>query len=294
MKGRIGWVGLGKMGLPMVRNLLNAGFDVTVYNRTRAKAELLAERGAKIASSPARLAAEVDTVITMVSDDAALEEVLFGVDGVYEGAHAGQTIVDMSTVAPGTSRRAAARFREKDVAYLDAPVSGSVKPATEGTLVILVGGEREVYEKHLPVFDVLGKQSFLFGPNGKGSEAKLVINLMLGLTLQAFSEALVLGEKLGLDREMLLQMVGTTAVSSPIVSLKTENIREDNYAAAFALKHMSKDFGLALEAAHDVEAVLPATAAAHQTFLAAKANGLGEQDIIAILLQLQAMSGLRS
>ncbi|TCP54604.1 3-hydroxyisobutyrate dehydrogenase/glyoxylate/succinic semialdehyde reductase [Tumebacillus sp. BK434] len=289
----IGWIGLGNMGRPMVTNLLNAGYDITVYNRTASSAAPFVEQGAKLADSPKALAEQVDVVITMVSDSAALEAVLEGETGLLRGVRAGQSVIDMSTIAPEASRQAAARLQEQGVGFLDAPVSGSVKPATDGTLVILVGGPFELYEQHLPIFDVLGKRSFHFGDNGQGANAKLVINMLLGITMQGLSEALVLGAKTGLDRATLLEMVGVTACASPIIALKTPNIIDDNFAAAFALKHMEKDFGLALDAARQAEASLPATAAAHQTFLAAKANGHGDDDIAAILVQLEKMSGLR-
>jgi 3-hydroxyisobutyrate dehydrogenase-like beta-hydroxyacid dehydrogenase len=293
MQPTIGWIGLGNMGVPMATNLLKAGYDVTVYNRTASKTEPLVSLGAKTASSPKELAESVDVVITMLSDSATVEEVVLDEAGVYGGLREGQTLIDMSTIAPDSTRKVADRLKEKGVALLDAPVSGSVKPATDGTLVILVGGDSSVYEQHKPIFDVLGKASYYFGVNGQGSNAKLAINMMLGLSLQALSEALVLGEKTGLDRATFLEMVGQTAVNSPIVAMKTPAILAGEHPAAFALKHMEKDFGLALEAAKQVEAALPATSAAYQTFVAAKANGLGDQDIAAILLQLESMSGIK-
>lgn len=293
MKPKLGWIGLGNMGKPMATNLIHAGYDVTVYNRTPEKMEPLVALGAKAAGSPRELAEQVDVVITMVSDGPTLESVLFGANGVAEGVRSGQTVIDMSTVAPETSRMAAEQLDELGVSFLDAPVSGSVKPATEGTLVILVGGKRDAYREHLPIFDVLGKQSFYFGENGQGANAKLVINLLLGVTLQAFSEALVLGAKMGLNRDTLLDLISASASVSPIMSMKMPSIKADSYEAAFALKHMNKDFGLALDAAKQAQAALPSTSAAHQTFLGAMANGLGDQDIMAVLVQLEKMSGLR-
>jgi len=292
-KPRIGWIGLGNMGQPMVHNLLKAGYDVTLYNRTHSKLEPFLALGAEGAASPRELTERADIVITMVADGSTLEAVLYGAEGVLAGVREGQIVIDMSTIAPETSRQAAAKLAAKGAHFLDAPVSGSVKPATEGTLVILVGGEPAIYEQCRPIFDVLGKASFHFGPSGQGENAKLVINMILGLQLQALSEALVLGAKTGLDRETLLNMIAVTACNSPILAMKSPNILAENYQAAFALKHMEKDFGLALEAAKGAEASLPATAAAQQTFVAAKANGLGDLDIMAILLQLERMSGLR-
>ncbi|PWK16000.1 NAD(P)-dependent oxidoreductase [Tumebacillus permanentifrigoris] len=290
---KLGWIGLGNMGQPMVTRLLQAGFDVTVYNRTRAKAEAFVEQGAKVANSPQELAEQVDTVITMVADGATLEEVLYGESGVIHGVRAGQTVIDMSTVGPEPVRFAAEAFLQRGVKFLEAPVSGSVGPAKEGTLVILVGGEEQAYEQHKPVFDVLGKASFHFGESGQGAQAKLAINLLLGVVLQGLSEALVLGSKAGLDRETLLRAIGVTACAAPIVLGKTPSILAGEYPAAFSLKHMEKDFGLALDEAKKVEAALPATSAAHQTYVAAKANGLGDQDIMAVLAHLERMSGLK-
>lgn len=290
---KLGWIGLGNMGQPMVTNLLRAGFDVTVYNRTRSKAEPFAQLGAKIADSARELAEQVDTVITMVADGPTLEEVLYGEEGVIHGVRAGQTVIDMSTVGPAPVQFAADAFAQRGVKFLEAPVSGSVGPAKDATLVILVGGDRESYERHKPVFEVLGKASFHFGENGQGANAKLAINMMLGILLQGLSEALVLGSKSGLDRETLLNAILQTAVAAPIVNGKLPSILADAYPAAFALKHMEKDFGLALDQAKQTEAALPVTSAAHQTYLAAKANGLGDQDIMAILAQLERLSGLK-
>ena len=260
MKPKLGWIGLGNMGKPMATNLIHAGYDVTVYNRTPEKMEPLFALGAKAAGSPRELAEQVDVVITMVSDGPTLESVLFGANGVAEGVRSGQTVIDMSTVAPETSRMAAEQLDELGVSFLDAPVSGSVKPATEGTLLILVGGKRDAYREHLPIFDVLGKQSFYFGENGQGANAKLVINLLLGVTLQAFSEALVLGAKMGLNRDTLLDMISASASVSPIMSMKMPSIKVDSYEAAFALKHMNKDFGLALDAEARVQLGTPRVA----------------------------------
>jgi 3-hydroxyisobutyrate dehydrogenase-like beta-hydroxyacid dehydrogenase len=275
------------MGIPMARNLAKAGYPVTIYNRTRAKAE---ELGLPVAETPAALAAAVDVVITMVADDASQEAVLFGKDGVAEGVRAGQTVINMGTISPEASRAHAARLQKKGVDVLDAPVSGSVKPATDGTLLILVGGERQVYERCQPIFDVLGKRSFHFGGHGQGANAKLAINMMLGLALQGLAEAVVLGDKTGLDRNILLDMIGEAAVASPIIAMKTPAVRAGQFPAAFPLKHMAKDFGLAVKAADTVGAELPITRTAADTYAKARSNGLGDSDIMAILEQVQAMS----
>ncbi|HXP97734.1 MAG TPA: NAD(P)-dependent oxidoreductase [Telmatospirillum sp.] len=283
---KIGWIGLGHMGVPMVTNLSKAGYPVTVYNRTRAKAEAL---GVPMADTSAALAASVEVIITMLADDASQEEVLFGKNGVAEGLSAGQTVINMGTISPAASRAHAKRLQDAGVHVLDAPVSGSTKPAADGTLVILVGGERAVFERHQPIFDVLGKRSFYFGDHGQGANAKLAINMMLGLTLQALAEAMVLGTESGLDRDSLLEMIGETAVASPIIAMKTPAIRANAFPAAFPLKHMAKDFGLAVEAAKAVGAELPITRQAAESFAKAQDNGLGDADIMAILTQIQSL-----
>lgn len=285
-KPSIGWIGLGHMGVPMVRNLVRAGHAVTVYNRTRAKA---ADLGLPVADSPAALASGVDVVITMVSDDASQEAVLFGKDGLAEGLAPGKIVINMGTISPEASREHARRLGARGVRVLDAPVSGSVKPATDGTLVILVGGEAADFEACRPILDVLGKRAFHFGGHGQGAVAKLAINMILGLTLQALGEAVVLGERGGLDRGTLLDMIAETAVASPIVAMKLPAIRQGAFPAAFPLKHMAKDFGLALDTAAQVGAELPTTRAAAATFAQAREGGLGDADIMAVLEQLRRL-----
>lgn len=288
-KVKIGWIGLGHMGLPMVRNLLSAGYPVTVYNRTPAKAQSL---GCPVAATPAALAAASDVVVTMLADDASQEAVLFGQDGVAAGLSAGKTVVNMGTISPDASRDHAARLGAKGVDVLDAPVSGSVKPATDGTLLILVGGETPVFARCQPIFEVLGQRSFHFGGHGQGANAKLAVNMMLGLTLQALGEAVVLGTKTGLDKAMLLDMIGSAAVASPIIAMKTPSIKAGEFPAAFPLKHMAKDFRLAVAAAEKAGASVPITRAATRTFGDAEGSGLGDADIMAVLAQLRKESGL--
>jgi len=281
---KIGWIGLGHMGTPMVSRLVAAGAPVTAWNRSPDKTSGL---GCAVAGSPADLARAVDVIVTMVSDDAAQEDVLFGPDGVFEGISAGKTVINMGTISPGASVRAADRLGAVGVSTLDAPVSGSVKPATDGTLVILVGGEPAVFERSRPIFDVLGKRAFLFGPHGQGARAKLAINMILGLTIQALAEAEVLGEACGLDKDTLLDMIEETAVASPIVKMKLPTIRADDFKAAFPLRHMAKDFRLAAAEAEATGARLPLTLVARDSFAKAEKHGFGDQDIMAILRELR-------
>ena len=285
--GRIGWVGLGHMGVPMAKNVLKAGFPLRVYNRTRARS---GEVQAEAAETPAALARAVDTVVTMLGDDAALESVVFGPDGLAQGLRRGMLLINMGTHSPDLSRELPGRLAPSGARVLDAPVSGSVQPAAEGKLVILVGGEKPAYDRACPLFNVLGKRSFYFGTHGQGTAAKLAVNMMLGLTLQALAEAVVLGGKAGLSRDLLLEMISETACASPIVNLKMPAIRADKFPAAFPLKHMEKDFGFAAGLAKKLGASLPLTEAATETYRQAGARGLGNEDIMAILAELRARS----
>lgn len=281
-KSRIGWIGLGHMGVPMARNLIAAGYKLALYNRTPGKTDGL---DASIASSPADLVRQSDIVITMLSDDASQESVLFGKEGVFSAARTGLTVINMGTVSPQASRSTAQRLGEAGVDVLDAPVSGSVKPAQDGTLVILVGGDTGVLARCQPLFDILGKRTFHFGGHGQGSVAKLAINMMLGMTLEALAESVLFGEAGGLDRATLLEMIGETACASPIVKLKLPGLKSDSYPAAFPLKHMAKDFRLAL--AESAELRIPAGRATAASFAAAESQGLGDSDVMAVIQSLK-------
>lgn len=284
--GKIGWIGLGNMGNPMVKNLVKAGFEVTVYNRNTEKSKALkAEVKVEIAGSIAELAAQSDFIFTMLSDDAALKEVYQSETGLLAAVKSHRFIaVDMSTVSPETTKLLAVLCREKGIDYLDAPVSGSVKPAEEAQLIILAGGEEAVYEKTKPMFDAIGKLSTLLGPNGAGNVAKLAINLFLGITAQGLAEAVVFAEKNGIQSSALLPLINAGAVGSGLTKLKTENIISDNYKAAFALKLLAKDIRLATENGMDT----PIGGALSQTLAGAVAKGFGEEDMIAVLKYLKA------
>ena len=283
---KIGWIGLGNMGNPMVKNLVKAGFEVTVYNRNPEKSKALqAEVKVAIAASLAELAGSSDFIFTMLSDDAALQEVYQSETGLLAAVQSHQFVaIDMSTVSPETTKLLAALCREKGIDYLDAPVSGSVKPAEEAQLIILAGGEETVYEKAKPMFDAMGKLSTLLGPNGAGNVAKLAINLFLGITAQGLAEAVVFAEKNGIQSAALLPLINAGALGSGLTRLKTENIVNDDYKAAFALKLLAKDIRLATENGMDT----PIGGALSQTLSGAVEKGFGEEDMIAVLKYLKA------
>ncbi|MBO8129473.1 MAG: NAD(P)-dependent oxidoreductase [Peptococcaceae bacterium] len=287
MTERIGFIGLGRMGVPMATNLAKAGYALTVYNRTP-KTTPLDELGATWAGSPAEVASRTDIVITMLSDSAAVEKVILGPGGVLEGAAGSKVIIDMSTIAPKVARHIAREAASKGVHTLDAPVAGSVKPAQEGTLVILVGGPRDIFDRCLPVLQVMGKKVVHMGDHGQGLVAKLAINVLLGLTTQALAESVNFARRAGLDIDTFLDALASSAVgSSPYINYKIPLLKERNYPTAFSLDHMHKDLGLALEEAHTLMAPMPAAASSFETFSLARAQGLGGQDLMAVIKALE-------
>jgi 3-hydroxyisobutyrate dehydrogenase len=285
-KLNIGWIGLGNMGTPMVKNLVKAGFDLTVYNRSADKTEALAkEINIKVAHSPADLVAASDVIFTMLSDDNAVKQVYEGENNVFSVAAGRElTMVDMSTVSPETTKYLAGLCAEKGISYLDAPVAGSVKPAEEAQLVIMVGGDENVYVKVKPAFDALGKMSVYLGENGKANVAKLSVNLMLGIVAQGLAEAVIFARKNGLSAEQLLPLINASAVGGGMTKMKTENIINNDFKPAFALKLLEKDIRLATENGMDT----PVGQSLYSTLQAAKANGHGDEDMISVLKFLSA------
>lgn len=280
---KIGWIGLGNMGIPMASNLLAAGYALSVWNRTAEKAAPLTAQGAKTANSLAQLAKESDILFTMVSDDEAVKALYEGPDGILASAGKGTLTVDMSTVSPDTSRYLASRCHEAGIRFLDAPVSGSVGPAKEGTLVIMVGGEKADYEQAKPLLDKLGKVALHLGPNGAGTSAKLAINLLLGITVQGVAETLLFARSLGINTDQMLNIISESAVGTPLIRGKAASILADDFPAAFALKHMAKDLRLASEAGVST----PLAESASASYRHALENGLGELDLMAILKHLE-------
>ncbi|RAT97524.1 NAD(P)-dependent oxidoreductase [Brevibacillus sp. Leaf182] len=279
----IGWIGLGNMGIPMASNLLAAGYDVRVWNRTPGKAAPLVALGAKETATLSELVAQSDVLFTMVSDDDAVKAIYTGSDGLLSLPVQGKLAVDMSTISPDTSRFLAEHAKQAGLRFLDAPVSGSVGPAKEGKLVIMVGGEEADYEVAKPMLDKLGKAAFYLGPNGAGTSAKLAINLLLGITVQGVSETLLFARSLGIGTEQMLDIISESAVGTPLIRGKAASILADDYPAAFALKHMAKDLRLANEAGVST----PLAESVNATYRHALEEGLGELDLMAILRHLE-------
>jgi len=288
-KPTIGFIGMGHMGSHMAPRLIRTGYHLTVYDRTREKAQAIA--GATVAETPEEAAANSDVVIPIVSNDAALEEVMLGPNGVLAGTHAGSVIIDMSTVSPHTSRHLFQAAREKGVAMIDAAVSGSVPQVEQGSLVIFVGGDQQTYEQCKPILDVLGENSFYMGASGMGSTMKLVVNTLLGLGMQALAEAIALGEKAGLEKGLLLDVLGQTTVLTPGQKSKLENAKREEYPTNFALSLMHKDLSLVLSQAYDLSVSIPATAAAQQMYTAAMAKGR-DADFSLMIQFMEELAGL--
>ena len=274
LKPGLGFIGMGHMGSHMARRLLDAGYQVTVYDRTREKAKALGQRGAQVAQMPKELAANCQVVLVCVTDDQAQHDVMFGPEGALAGTHAGSVIIDLSTVSPDASRRLFQAAKEKDVPMIDAAVSGSVPQVDQGSLVIFVGGEHKTFEQCKPILDVLGQYSFSMGASGMGTTMKLVVNTLLGVGMQALAEAIALGEKAGVEKGLLLDVLGQTAVLTPGQKSKLENVRREQYPTNFALSLIHKDLSLVLSQAYDVSVSMPATAAAQQMSSAAMAKGM--------------------
>src|SRR6266480_656887 len=291
LKPSIGFIGMGHMGSHMAQRLLDAGYQLTVYDRTKEKAQQVEQRGALVAQTPKELAANCQVVMACVTDDEAQEEVMLGPGGALAGAHDGSIIIDLSTVSPDASRRLFQAAKEKNVPMIDAAVSGSVPQVDQGSLVIFVGGEHKTYEQCKSILDVLGQNSFYMGASGMGTTMKLVVNTLLGLGMQALAEAMALGEKAGLEKGLLLDVLGQTAVLTPGQKSKLDNVRREQYPTTFALSLMHKDFSLVLSQAYDVSVSMPATAAAQQMYTAAMAKGMDE-DFSTMIKFMEELAGL--
>jgi 3-hydroxyisobutyrate dehydrogenase len=289
----LGFIGLGHMGSHMVQRLMGAGYHLTIFDRTSEKAQEVAQHGANVAETPGALTTSCEFILSCVTNDAALEAVMYGSNGALAGAGRQNTFIDMSTVSPGASRHLFNTAKERGVPMIDAAVSGSVPQVEQGSLVIFVGGEQETYQRCKPILDVLGKDSFYMGQSGMGTTMKLVVNTLLGLGLQALAEAIVLGEKAGLEKDVLLKVLGQTSVVTPGQKSKFQNALSDEYPVNFALSLMHKDFGLVLNQAAELSVPMPATAAAQQMFAAAQAKGQDE-DFSVIIRFMEELAGISS
>ncbi|MCW3109969.1 MAG: 6-phosphogluconate dehydrogenase [Segetibacter sp.] len=284
---QIGWVGLGNMGNAIVQNLLKNRCSVNVYNRTKEKEAEVVQSGALSQESLQQLVHNSSFIFTMVSDDEAVKEVYCGEQGLLSHSPGGKIFVDMSTVSPATSRYLADACSNSGNQFIDAPVSGSVQPAKEGTLIIMTGGPAEAFEKARPIFDIIGKLALHVGDNGAGSSAKLAINYFLGLNLQGLAETVLFAKDNGIRTEDMLTIINEGALANGITKGKSTSILNNEFPAAFALKHLAKDLRLAGEQGLQTPLFQPLL----HSFQQALQNGLGEEDVMAIFKYLQESKG---
>eukprot|EP00262_Sarcandra_glabra_P022066 TRINITY_DN9599_c1_g2_i1.p1 TRINITY_DN9599_c1_g2~~TRINITY_DN9599_c1_g2_i1.p1 ORF type:complete len:294 (+),score=74.68 TRINITY_DN9599_c1_g2_i1:248-1129(+) len=278
----VGFLGLGIMGKAMSLNLLKNGFKVTVWNRTLSKCEELVELGASIGETPAAVIKKCKYTIGMLSDPSAALSVVFNKDGVLEQIGNGKCYIDMSTVDSDTSSKISEAITTKGGYFLEAPVSGSKKPAEDGQLVILAAGEKVLYEEIIPAFNVLGKKSFFLGQVGNGAKMKLVVNMIMGSMMNAFSEGLVLADQSGLSQQTLLDVLELGAISNPMFKQKGPAMIKSNFPPAFPLKHMQKDMRLALALGDENAVSMPVAASTNEVFKKARSLGLGDHDFSAV------------
>jgi 2-hydroxy-3-oxopropionate reductase len=291
MAERIGFIGLGIMGRPMVRNLLKAGFAVTVYNRSQPAIDELAAEGATGAASALEVAQRSDVVITMLPDGPDVERVVGGPEGVLAGAHEGLLLIDMSTIAPVVARELAEAARARGVAMLDAPVSGGDKGAIAGTLSIMVGGDEQAFERARPIFEAMGKTITHCGASSAGQIVKACNQVAVALHYAAASEALVLGAKAGVAPEIILKVLGGGLAQSRVMDMRGPTMSEHKFEPGFKARLHSKDLRIILETAREFGVALPFAALADQLYTGLVQNGDGELDHSALLKMIEQLSG---
>ncbi len=290
---RIGFIGLGTMGQVMAQRLMAVGYPLTVWNRTRDKAEPLIQSGAKWAASAKEAANASDIVIIMVTDSAASEAVICGPDGVLAGAHPGLTLIDSGSIEPEMSYSIAERAKAKGVAMLDAPVSGGPKVAAEGRLGIMVGGPQETFHACEPLLKQLGSMVLYVGGNGKGTTVKLIANLIMGVAIQAAAESLVLAAKAGIDPQVIIDITslpGTGPQTGAMATRGPRMMQHNFYPPHFSTDNMHKDLSGALKLAEKFGVSLPTASAAREMLRAVKSQGNGRIDSSAVVTVLEAMA----
>ena len=285
---RVAFFGLGIMGHAMATNLVTAGHEVTVWNRTPGK---LVE-GAGIAPTPAAAAQGAEVIWLCVSDTAAVEQILFGTDGVEQSLAEGMIIADSSTISPSATVKFAQRVRDRGVAYVDAPMTGSKIGAANGTLIFMVGGDEGTVQRLNPLFAAMGKKIFRMGETGKGQATKLAMNLQIALIFEGFAEALTLATKLGVDSKQLVSLIEATMVRSGVVEYKAPFVLQRDFTPNFPLRLMHKDILLTLEAAKEARVKLPALETVEEIYELATEEGQQDLDYAATLTLLEKWAGV--
>ena len=283
----ISYLGLGNMGSGMASNLLKAGYKLSVWNRNGEKCEPFARKGARVADTPANAVRDVDLVMYSLSNDQAVEEVVFGANGILTGIQAGQIAMDMSTVLPATSLREQEAYAKRGADFLDAPAFGSKKESADAKLWILAAGKREAFEKVKPVLQHLGQTIHYFGKNGNAAAMKLVGNLIVALEMEALAEGLVLAQKAGLDLSTVMEVVKVADFRSPLLVSNGRNILKRDFSTSFALTLMLKDAGLIQKFAGSLQSPIPALGVVQKNLESAVALGFGKENASAVIKALE-------
>lgn len=292
MKEKIGFAGMGIMGRPMALNLLKAGYPLMVYNRTTEKTRPLTEAGASAAGEPGELASWSEVVILMLTGPEAVDDFLFAEKGLLAGKRPPRTLINMSTIPPSYTRSLAGELTGRGISFIDAPVSGSKKPAEEGALVILAGGDKYLVELYAPLFSSLAKKVVYCGGAGQGSEMKVAVNLLLAVMMEGLCESANLAEKNGLSLSAFLEVVESGALHCPLFAAKADMLKSGDYLPQFPLKHALKDLRFALGSADAGGASIPAAHAVYQLYLQGLGRGLGDLDFAAVKKILETQSGV--
>ena len=288
----ISYLGLGTMGSGMASNLLKAGYELTVWNRSVDKCEPFARKGARVADIPADAIRDVDLVMYSLSNDQAVEEVVFGAKGILSEINEGQIAIDMSTVLPATSLREQEAYLKHGVDFLDAPVFGSKQESADAKLWILAAGNKAIFEKVKPVLEHLGQTVHYFGKNGNAAAMKLVGNLIVALEMEALAEGLVLAQKAGLDLKTVMEVAKVADFRSPLLASNGQNILQRDFSSSFALKLMLKDAGLIEKFAEGLRSPIPALRVAERNLASAVALGFGKENASALIKALEKEAGV--
>lgn len=291
-KPSVGFIGLGIMGLPMAGHILKSGYPLTVYNRTRSKTASLEAAGAAVAASPREVAANSRMIITMVSDSPDVEAVVAGPEGVLEGIRPGSVVMDMSTISPQVERELDEQLRSKGCALVDAPVSGGDVGAQNATLAIMAGGDREAFDRAVPIFETMGKTITYCGPVGSGQLTKLCNQILVAVTLMGVSEALVFAGKNGLDQGVMIEAVKGGAAGSWQLSNLAPRVVNRDFAPGFMVDLIQKDLRLVMESGAAAQAALPASSLVNQLFRTSQARGEGLEGTQALVKVLEQLAGL--
>jgi 3-hydroxyisobutyrate dehydrogenase-like beta-hydroxyacid dehydrogenase len=289
----ISYLGLGTMGSGMASNLLKAGYKLTVWNRSAEKCEPFARKGARVADTPADAVRDVDLFIYSLSNDEAVEEVVFGAKGILSGINEGQIAIDMSTVLPATSLREQEAYAKHGVDFLDAPVFGSKKESADAKLWIMAAGSKAIFETVKPVLEHLGQTVHYFGKNGNAAAMKLVGNLIVALEMEALAEGLVLAQKAGLDLNTVMEVVKVADFRSPLLLSNGQNILKRDFSTSFALKLMLKDAGLIEKFAKSLDSPIPALRVAEKNLASAVNLGFGTENASALVKALEKEANVK-